>query len=252
MARLNIEAVKRMTDRTEKLVKDSTRKQLSIYGAAAAWRKKDREDEYRDWQIATEVYLGDWTELEHKKIEATREAIDSMQDGLTNFFEDTIVDARNWKDHIVNFLRDIQRAMARAFAVGVAEEIMATSLAQSITGGLLGGLGKRTATVSPDTSMRLATAPHGLAAGGIVRRPTIGLIGEKGAEAVVPLSGGRSIPVDIAGGMPNVVVNVINQTSRPISAQRSAVRFDGKKLVTEIILQDSAEYGPLRQAGIIS
>ena len=38
------------------------------------------------------------------------------------------------------------------------------------------------------------------AEGGVVDKSTLSLIGEKGPEAVVPLSGGRSIPVEIKGG----------------------------------------------------
>ena len=39
----------------------------------------------------------------------------------------------------------------------------------------------------------------GFQEGGIVTEPTIGLLGEKGAEAVIPLKGG-AVPVEIIGG----------------------------------------------------
>lgn len=62
-----------------------------------------------------------------------------------------------------------------------------------------------------------AQQPPAYAMGGIVDRNTIFRAGEAGPEAIVPLSGGRSIPVDLrggsngAGGMQNItIVNVID------------------------------------------
>jgi len=54
----------------------------------------------------------------------------------------------------------------------------------------------------PDISVNLPDIPH-LAKGGIVRRPTLALIGEAGPEAVVPLSGAGA-----GGGGMSVVINV--------------------------------------------
>jgi len=59
------------------------------------------------------------------------------------------------------------------------------------------------------------TMPH-LAKGGIVTRPTIALIGERGPEAVVPLSRG--------GGMGNIIINVQGDTD-PNAAARRIIRI---------------------------
>ena len=67
-----------------------------------------------------------------------------------------------------------------------------------------------------------AQAEEAMAAGGVVRRPTVALIGEAGPEAVVPLSGGRSIPVVIqapdgrsqaTGGATVTIHQTVNLTS---------------------------------------
>ena len=65
------------------------------------------------------------------------------------------------------------------------------------------------------------------ATGGIVRRETRAIIGEAGPEAVVPLSGGRSIPVTIEGGRlgSTVTVNITQNfegTITPDDAQEAA------------------------------
>lgn len=54
-----------------------------------------------------------------------------------------------------------------------------------LAGGLLGGLPSGAGISFPEIPK--------LASGGIVRRPTIAMIGESGPEAVVPLSGGRGV-----------------------------------------------------------
>jgi len=56
-----------------------------------------------------------------------------------------------------------------------------------------------------------------LAEGGIVTRPTLALIGEAGAEAVIPLSKmnqGGNIYVTVQGGDPNAVVDALRRYQR--------------------------------------
>lgn len=79
-----------------------------------------------------------------------------------------------------------------------------------------------------------------LAAGGIVRSPTLALIGEAGPEAVIPLSrgaqygvgtggGGNTITVNVNGGDPNSIVRALQQYVRdrgalPFAVNSSAFR----------------------------
>jgi hypothetical protein len=56
-----------------------------------------------------------------------------------------------------------------------------------------------------------------LAEGGIVTKPTLALIGERGAEAVVPLSKmnqGGDMYVTIQGGDPNAIVDALRRYQR--------------------------------------
>jgi phage tail sheath gpL-like len=56
--------------------------------------------------------------------------------------------------------------------------------------------------------------------GGIVSSPTLALIGERGAEAVVPLTGnntpnmGNNITINVNGGDPNAVVAALRTYMR--------------------------------------
>jgi hypothetical protein len=60
-----------------------------------------------------------------------------------------------------------------------------------------------------------------LANGGIVTSPTLALIGERGPEAVIPLSGanagsgmGNNVTINVNGGDPQAVVNALRTYMR--------------------------------------
>lgn len=59
-----------------------------------------------------------------------------------------------------------------------------------------------------------------LAAGGIVTGPQLAILGEKGPEAVIPLSGnnmpnmGNNITINVNGGDPNAIVDALRRYQR--------------------------------------
>jgi len=99
------------------------------------------------------------------------------------------------------------------------------------------------------------------AKGGVVHRPTIfpmatgaGLMGERGPEAVMPLerdSHGRLGVVASGATMeaPSVTVNVINESSQPVTATQTGPAFDEqmRQMVVGVILRDQATNGPITQ-----
>lgn len=99
------------------------------------------------------------------------------------------------------------------------------------------------------------------ARGGIVHRPTVfpmasgaGLMGEAGPEAVMPLerdSHGRLGVVASGAAMepPSVTVNVINESSQPVTATQTGPSFDEqmRQMVVGVILRDQATNGPITQ-----
>jgi hypothetical protein len=99
------------------------------------------------------------------------------------------------------------------------------------------------------------------AKGGVVHRPTVfpmatgaGLMGEAGPEAVMPLgrdSHGR-LGVVASGSItepPSVTVNVINESSQPVTATQTGPTFDEqmRQMVVGVILRDQATNGPITQ-----
>lgn len=99
------------------------------------------------------------------------------------------------------------------------------------------------------------------ARGGVVHRPTIfpmatgaGLMCERGPEAVMPLerdSHGRLGVVASGAAMeaPSVTVNVINESSQPVTATQTGPAFDEqmRQMVVGVILRDQATNGPITQ-----
>jgi hypothetical protein len=90
--------------------------------------------------------------------------------------------------------------------------------------------------------------------GGIADRPQLALFGEGDQnEAYVPLPDGRRIPVALqGGGRPagggNVTVNVINETGQQFNAEQSAPRFDGERMVLDVVLKAMHQPGPFRDS----
>ena len=100
------------------------------------------------------------------------------------------------------------------------------------------------------------------ASGGIANSAQVAIYGEAGPEAYVPLPDGRSIPVTLnlpqaapaPGGVtsmaataPVITVNVINQSSQPMTAEAGATRFDGKAYILDVVMTAVNTPGGFRQ-----
>ena len=95
----------------------------------------------------------------------------------------------------------------------------------------LRGTGGGLAGYAPGTTFAQIEAALGLANGGIVRRPTLAMIGEKGPEAVVPLGRGGGM------GSMNITVNV---------AEGAIVGVDDLQDTIAQTVRDTAERGGFR------
>lgn len=116
---------------------------------------------------------------------------------FSSAFEDAIIQAESLRDVMQGLLEDIARIIIRRNVVKpLAEGI--SSFASGLFGAAEGGI--------------FQGGFRAFSSGGIVTRPTLGLVGEGGQnEAVIPLPDGKNVPVKIEGGRGGVVVNVINQ-----------------------------------------
>lgn len=90
--------------------------------------------------------------------------------------------------------------------------------------------------------------------GGIANSPQMAMFGEGSTpEAYVPLPDGRSIPVTMSGNMgggapTSVQVNVINQTQQDVNADQGQTRFDGKKMILDVVMMAAGTPGPFRDS----
>ncbi len=103
--------------------------------------------------------------------------------------------------YVNSFIREVESAIAGMAAQGVAKGVVGFA-------GKIFGFDLKTAAngdIFPGHFIPL----QAFADGGVVNRPTLGLIGEgKYPEAVVPLPDGRSIPVKFEGKGTNSQVNI--------------------------------------------
>ena len=171
-------------------------------------------------------------------IEASR----NMADAFGRFFVDAVSGKlKNLGDYIVSFLNTVRNAMAQVLGAKVGGMVMG-QLGSLFGSTISSGLGSMSSSPVLSLGAVMASANGNIlkggfqafASGGIVTKPTLGLVGEgRYNEAVVPLPDGRSIPVK--GGAPNVEINVINK-GQPVDATKGQVRFDGKKWVVDVVL----------------
>lgn len=98
---------------------------------------------------------------------------------------------------------------------------------------------------------------YAYASGGIIDEPTVfpmangmGLMGEAGPEAIMPLSRDSSGRLGVAAsgmGEPTVIINVENNTATPVQANQTGVTFDEQmqQFVVNVVLRDQAQNGPI-------
>lgn len=199
-------------------------------------------DEEMRAQIAQEGYIGKEAESkfqERKILEGAQKLKQDMQsiasaigDSFGNAFKGIITGSMTAQQALAGFFQSIGDSFADMAAKMISEwlKLEAIKGIQSILsmlspGAALGAAdpgGKAIATgqgIFAAANGGIAMGGfHAFAAGGIVKGPTLGLVGEgRYNEAVVPLPDGKSIPVDLSGMgggagaiSTNIVINVSN------------------------------------------
>jgi phage-related minor tail protein len=83
--------------------------------------------------------------------------------------------------------------------------------------------------------------------GGIITKPTVfpmatgaGLMGEKGPEAVMPLTRTKSgdLGVKAEGSSPNIQINMINQSGQPLQATKQGSRQESGKFIIDVVVKE--------------
>jgi tape measure domain-containing protein len=213
----------------------------------------------RDSETPMDKLLRDWTMVSENMEAVWANAMSGFSDELTN----ALVDGEaNFKDFAISIGKMILKIQLQKLIAGVATQA---------SGFFNSGGGSGSTPGSNATASEWGGFYEGFATGGIMTNrgslalrkhseygisngPKMSLHGEAGPEAFVPLPDGRRIPVNISGmeskNSPsgNTQVNVINQTTRPVSAEQGTSSFDGEKFVTSVVLRELAQPGPFRDA----
>jgi lambda family phage tail tape measure protein len=187
----------------------------------------------------------------------TVDTFTSMQSTMSNVFFDFFSgELDSAKDYFAAFGQSILQAFSDMLAKMLAEYITTTMTMKAVGGmfssifSALGGFAAGATTtqlggVSAGQAVTLTAANGGVfpggfqafAGGGIVNKPTLGLVGEgRYNEAVVPLPDGRSIPVNMRGGGTSVVVNVIDNTGGEVKKSVNKEMDEQGNMVIDIVL----------------
>jgi phage-related minor tail protein len=168
-------------------------------------------------------------------------------------FEDAAISGKGLGDVLAALEQDLARIIIRLTVTNPIEQGLTGLLKDFDFGDIFGSIWK-----SLFGGPVLGT--ERFAQGGVVTRPTLfplargaGLMGEAGAEAVMPLTRLPSgdLGVRAAGGGGEVTVNIINNTGQPATARESR-GHDGRRVIEvtvgEAAARDVSGRGPLAQA----
>lgn len=240
-------SIMKIGEQMKKLQAELLKAKDSVDFMGEAFRKaQEKADQWRRTVEEFRAPLAEWSVQAAEVATRVGEAFASAFDRMGSELADFLVDGKaNFNDFAKSVMKDLLAILIRAQII--------IPIAQGL-GILSGGVGGGT---TPTSSTNLG--PGGgnvgglsgilpMAEGGLVRSPTLAMIGEGGGpEAVIPLNGG-AIPVNFTGGggAPTIVIN--NNTGQPFK-QDGAPDFDGKNFIISIVAEDINQNGTLR--GII-
>ena len=192
----------------------------------AEYKKLDEQANSAAYGVAKGIrgYLEGIGSLADSVANATKNVIQNLEDGLSTFFE---TGKFNFKDFASYAIKQLQRV--------VLQQLIMKPL-MNVLGGLFsgGGGGVNTLFNPPMAAKGMVLASNGIqpfAMGGIVNRPTlfpfakgIGLMGEAGPEAIMPLRRGADGKLGVAGGGGgSTTINV------SVDAKGTSVQGDGSQ-----------------------
>jgi len=242
---------------------------------------KQEKPELSDVQIENQAALEEQVAAATKARDQLRSIASSIGDAFGNAFKGIITGSMTAQEALAGFFQSVADSFADMVANMIAEYLkmalikgimslipglgsfgggaavgQAVSMPTGVGIGAGGGILQNSAaqgfgTFGPNFGIRQ------FANGGIVTGPTLGLVGEgKYNEAVIPLPDGKSVPVQLSGGVggnaapinTNIVVNVKNgqAESQTSGSQGNQLARELEGAVRQVILKES------RPGGLIS
>ncbi|WP_426033338.1 hypothetical protein [Cypionkella sp. TWP1-2-1b2] len=186
------------------------------------------------WRAEVKGLVGDLSE-------ASAALADKLSSNFEKGFADFLSGAKRGKDAMADFKNFVIQQLAAIAAQKFTASIITPfidSLVGSITGGLSGGTGVTTNAVGGVYSGPGISAYSGT----VVHHPTffpfakgVGLMGEAGAEAILPLSRGADGKLGVhASGGGSVVVNITTPAGTKAS---SSERSDGNSRIIDVMIE---------------
>ena len=176
-------------------------------------------------------------------------AIAQAPSAIGDAFVSAIRGSENLGDAMRNLLQDIGAVIVKAFIM--------KSLFGGISGTIGGGGGISSLFGSAQGNVFNQQGLVPFANGGIVNKPTlfpfangVGLMGEAGAEAIMPLkrtsSGDLGVQADGGGGMTNITMNINAVDSKSFVEMMRTNRASVESIVVENIMRNGAVRGAIR------
>ncbi|MEM4720538.1 MAG: hypothetical protein QXT73_00575 [Candidatus Methanomethylicaceae archaeon] len=171
-------------------------------------------------------------------MELAEQAVNSLSNAISALIQDSATGFQNWRKIVLDVLKDIASAIFKTLI----QIWIVRPLVQALAGATAGptswvatsGLMYRSGGIIPGEFRPVSSFQYG----GVVHHPTLGLIGEGGPEAVVPLSRGRYIPVELKKTPSiNTSINVnVNYVGGPGETQASSQDLKRMgKVISEMI-----------------
>lgn len=252
------------------MTEEQKRLQLDRFNALG----EEMVEDFRRHAASLDIANMDWTNGATKALEnytdAARNASDSTRDLFTNAFqgmEDSISEfvrtgKLSFADLTDSIIRDLIRMQVKASITGPLAGIVSglfNSLGKNNlvdNGQLLGSMFATGGHVVGPGSGTSDSIPAWLSNGEyVIKADTVSKYGKgffdrlnAGHFATGGLVGSSKAATSAPAQPVAVSVEVVNQTSQPVSAQAGPVKFDGEKYVQQVILSDIRRGGPISRA----
>ncbi|MCG9046584.1 phage tail tape measure protein [Laribacter hongkongensis] len=253
------------------MTEEQKRLQLDRFNALG----EEMVEDFRRHAASLDIANMDWTNGATKALEnytdAARNASDSTRDLFTNAFqgmEDSISEfvrtgKLSFADLTDSIIRDLIRMQVKASITGPLAGIIGNLFGGSLGAGnlvdngqLLGSMFATGGHVVGPGSGTSDSIPAWLSNGEyVIKADTVSKYGKgffdrlnAGHFATGGLVGSSKAATSAPAQPVAVSVEVVNQTSQPVSAQAGPVKFDGEKYVQQVILSDIRRGGPISRA----
>ena len=181
------------------------------------------------------------------RAEKMRAIGDSIGDGFAQGFSRATMHAKNFGDAL-DYLGDA--------AMDVVDRILQIQIWEPMAQGISQLFTQMTAKQSAMGDVFAEGRLQAFGCGGVVNRPTlfgfsngIGVMGEAGAEAILPLkrhsSGRLGVEASVTTAVPSVSVNIQNHSQTQVETTPADVKYDGQRLLVGMILKDRRNNGPM-------